>query len=86
MSARLIGVLGAMVALLGAGLATGTRIYYALFLVLLLLVLYSLASVLWTLLTVRVSMKGMKQRCMRGDKLMTILAVEHRSLLPAGAV
>ena len=35
MSARLIGVLAAMVALLAAGLATGTRVYYLLFFILL---------------------------------------------------
>ena len=52
MNARLAGILAAMVALLGAGLATGTRVYYALFLLLLLLTLFSLASVLWTLLDV----------------------------------
>lgn len=86
MSARLIGVLAAMVALLGAGLATGTRIYYALFALLGLILIYALVSALWTLLTLRVSMKGVKERCMRGDRLMTILSVEHRSLMPAGSV
>ena len=84
MSARLIGVLAAMVALLAAGLATGTRIYYLLFFILMLMVLYSLASVLWTLLTARISMKGVRPRVERGEKLMTILTLEHRSLLPAG--
>lgn len=84
MSARLIGALAAMVALLGAGLATGTRIYYDLFLILLLLALYALASVLWTLFTAKVSMKGVRPRVERGERLMTILTLEHRSLLPAG--
>ena len=46
MSARLIGVLAAMVALLAAGLATGTRVYYLLFFILLLMVVYGLASVM----------------------------------------
>lgn len=86
MNARLAGILAAMVALLGAGLATGTRVYYALFLLLLLLTLFSLASVLWTLLTARVSMKGVRPRAVRGDRLMTILTVEHRSLLPVGSL
>ena len=86
MNARRIGLLAAMIALLGAGLATGTRVYYALFLLLLLLVLFSLASALWTLLTVRVRMKGVRPRVVRGERLMTILTVEHRSLLPAGAL
>ncbi len=84
MNARLIGALAAMAALLGAGLATGTRIYYHLFFILLLLVLYALASVLWTVFTARVSMKGVRPRVERGERLMTILTVEHRSLLPAG--
>lgn len=86
MSARLIGVLAAMIALLSAGLATGTRIYYALFFLLLIMTLFSLASVLWTLLTARVSMKGVKPRAERGDKLMTILSMRHASLLPAGSL
>ena len=86
MSARLIGVLAAMVALLAAGLATGTRIYYLLFFILLLMVVYGLISVLWTLLTARISMKGVRPRVERGEKLMTILTLEHRSLLPAGSL
>ena len=86
MSARLIGVLAAMAALLGAGLSTGTRIYYALFLLLVLMVVFALVSVLWTLLTVRVNMKGVKPRAVRGDKLMTILTVSHKSLLCAGSL
>ena len=86
MSARLIGVLAAMIALLAAGLTTGARIYYFLFLILALLIAYGLISVLWTLLTVRVSMKDMKGRAMRGDRLMAILSVEHRALLPAGSL
>lgn len=86
MNARLIGSLAAMIALLGAGLATGSRVYYALFIMLLLMVFFALISVVWTLLTVRVSMKGVKPRAVRGDKLMTILTVEHRSILPAGSL
>ena len=84
MSGRLIGVLAAMAALLAAGLSTGTRVYYLLFFILLLMVVYSLASVLWTLFTTRISMKGVRPRVERGERLMTILALEHRSILPAG--
>ena len=84
MSGRLIGVLAAMAALLAAGLSTGTRVYYLLFFILLLMVVYSLASVLWTLFTARISMKGVRPRVERGERLMTILALEHRSILPAG--
>ena len=75
-----------MVALLSAGLATGTRVYYALCILLLLMVLFALASVLWMLFTVRVSMKGVRPRVVRGERLMTILTVSHRSVLPVGAL
>ena len=75
-----------MVALLAAGLATGTRVYYALLILLVLMILFSLASVLWMLLTVRVTMKGVRPRVARGERLMTILSVEHRSVLPVGAM
>lgn len=75
-----------MAALLAAGLATGTRVYYALLILLALMILFSLASVLWMLLTVRVTMKGVRPRVARGERLMTILSVEHRSVLPVGAL
>ena len=86
MSARLIGTLAAMAALLLAGLTTGTRVYYYLFFILALLLAYGLISTIWTLATVQVSMKGVKPRVLRGDKLMTILTVSHKSLLPAGSL
>lgn len=86
MSSRLLGVLAAMIALLGAGLATGTRVYYALFALLTLIVAFALISALWTLWTARVGMKGVRARATRGDKLMTILSVRHGSLLPAGCL
>ena len=75
-----------MAALLSAGLATGTRVYYALCILLALMVLYALVSVLWMLVTVRVTMKGVRPRVARGERLMTILTVEHRSVLPVGAL
>jgi hypothetical protein len=86
MSIRLIGVLAAMAALLAAGLSTGTRIYSNLFFILLLMVVYSLVSVLWTLFTVKLGMKGVRSRVERGEALMTILSLEHKSLLPAGSL
>ena len=86
MSGRFFGVLCAMAALLATGLATGTQIYYALFALLALMVLFALVSVVWTLLTVRVGMKGVRSRVERGEKQTTILAVQHRSLLPAGCL
>ena len=84
MSARLLGVLAAMLALIGAALATGTNIYYYLFFILLVVIVFAGLSALWTLLTAQVSMKGVKSRVSRGDRLMTILTLSHKSLLPAG--
>lgn len=86
MSARLIGSLAAMAALLGAGLATGGRVYYALFILLTLMLIFALISVVWTLCSAQISMKGVKPRAVRGDRLMTILTVCHRSILPAGSL
>ena len=86
MRGRFVGVLAAMVALLSAGLATGARVYYALCILLALMIVYALISIAWMLATVRVSMKGVRARVMRGEKLMTILTVEHRSVLPVGAL
>ena len=86
MSGRFLGVLAAMAALLSAGLATGTRIYYALCILLALMIVYALASIAWMLLTVRVTMKGVRPRVVRGERLMTILTVEHRSVLPVGSL
>lgn len=75
-----------MAALLGAGLATGTRIYYALFFVLVLMLAFSLLSALWVLFSVHVGMKGVKNRAVRGDQLMTILSVRHSCILPVGSL
>lgn len=86
MRIRLLGVLAAMLALISAALATGTRIYYAVFFALGLTILFSLISVLWTLLTIRVTMKSGKSRAMRGEKLMAQINVRHGALLPAGSV
>lgn len=86
MNPRLIGLLGAMFALLMAALATGTRVYYLLLLIMLLMLFASALSVLWTLLTLKTGMKGVKSRVMRGEKLTVILTASHRALLPCGRV
>ena len=75
-----------MAALLAAGLSTGGRVYYVLFAVLGLMVVFALLSVMCTLLSAKCGMKGVKQRCVRGDKMMIILSVQHKSLLPPGAL
>lgn len=75
-----------MAALLGAGLSTGARVYYVLFVLLALMVVYAVLSVAVTLLSVQCGVKGVKQRCVRGDKMMIILSVQHRSPLPPGSL
>lgn len=86
MKKRLIGVIAAMIALLGAALATGNRIYYNFFFLLMLMIAFSLASVIWMLLSVRVSVRGVRPKVLRGERLMLLLSVQHRCLLPAGRV
>lgn len=86
MSARLTGALVAMAALLAAGLSTGTRIYYLLFALLAAMLLMSLVSILWTVLTVRIDMKGVRSRVTRGETMMTVFTVRHASILPVSAV
>ncbi len=86
MNARLIGALFAMLTLLAAGLSTGTRVYYLLFFLLLVMILLGLASVLWTLFTVKIEMKGVRARVSRGETLMTVFTVKHTSLLPVASV
>ena len=77
MNGRLTGVLVAAAALLAAGLSTGARIYYLLAAALLAIVLLGLAAVVWTILTVRVTLRGVKPRVTRGDSLMTVFTVRH---------
>ena len=60
MNGRLTGVLAAAAALLAAGLSTGAQIYYLLAAALLVIVLLGLAAVVWTILTVRVTLRGVK--------------------------
>ena len=86
MTSRLTGALIAMAALLATGLSTGGRIYYLLFYTMLLLLLLSLASVLWVLFTAQIEMRGVKPRVERGEALMTIFTVRHSSLLPVSSL
>ena len=86
MSGRLIGVLVAMAAFLAAGLSTGTRVYYLMFYLLLAMILLGLGSVVWTLATLKVEMKGVKARALRGESLTVVLTVRHLSLLPVAGV
>ena len=86
LNARRVGYAICMLALLAAGLSTGTRLYYLAFFMLLAMLILGLASVAWTLGTVRLELKGVKARVTRGDKLMTVFSVRHASLLPVSAI
>lgn len=85
-SARRVGMLIAMLAFLAAGLSTGVRIYYLLFLVFCAMLLIGAVSALWTLLTVRFEMKGVRSRAVRGETMMTIFTVRHSCLLPVSGI
>lgn len=86
MSIRLAAYLIIAATLLICGLSTGAQAYYLVAFTLLILLLISLVSVLWALMTVKVEMKGLKARVVRGETLMTIFTVSHASLLPVSAV
>ena len=86
MNGRLIGAAAAMLTLLAAGMSTGTRVYYLLFFVILAMLLLGMISVLWTLFSLKIEMKGVRARVNRGDTLMTVFTVRHSSLLPVAAV
>ena len=85
-NARRVGYALCMAALLAAGLSTGTRLYYLVFFMLLMMVALSLISAAWTLWSVRFELKGVKARVTRGDSLMTVFTVRHTSILPVSAI
>ena len=86
LTARRVGYALCMAALLAAGLSTGTRLYYLIFFMMLMMLLLGLISVVWTLGSVKVSLKGVRARVTRGDSLMTVFTVRHTSLLPVSAI
>lgn len=73
-------------ALLVCGLSTGAQVYYFVAITLLAVIVLSVISVLWALLTVKIEMKGIRARVERGESLMTIFTLRHASLLPVSAV
>ena len=85
-NARRVGYALCMTAMLAAGLSTGTRLYYLIFLTLLMMLLLGFAAVAWTLWTVKIDLKGVRARVSRGDSLMTVFTVRHASLLPVSAI
>ena len=86
MSMHLAAYLIFALAMLACGLSTGAQAYYLVALALFALLILSLISAAWALFTVRVEMKGVKPRVERGETLMTIFTVRHKSLLPVSAV
>lgn len=86
LNARRVGYALCMAAFLAAGLSTGTRLYYLVFFMLLMMLILGLISVVWTLLSVKLELKGVKARVTRGDKLMTVFSVRHTSILPISAI
>ena len=86
MNARLIGVCAAIAGLMAAGLSTGTQIYYLLAVSLICMVALGFLSVVITLATVRIGLKGMKARVTRGDILNCVFTVRHMSPLPVASI
>ena len=86
MGIRRAGCALVMAAMLAAGLSTGTRMYYVVCLGLLAMVLLGFVSAAWTLLSLRLDLKGVRGRVTRGDAMMTVFTVRHTCLLPVSAV
>ena len=75
-----------MASMLAAGLSTGTRLYYLIFYALLAMLLLGAVSVVWTLLTLKFDIRGVRTRVSRGDRLMAVFTVRHGCLLPVSAI
>ena len=86
MGTRRAGCALVMAAMLAAGLSTGTRMYYVVCLGLLAMVLLGFVSAAWTLLSLRLDLKGVRGRVTRGDAMMTVFTVRHACVLPVSAV
>lgn len=86
MKARLIVFLICAAALMLAALTTGAQIYYALSIMMIAVAALSLVSVLWTMATLRVGMKGLSRQVQRGDSLTVQLSVQYACPLPVAEV
>ena len=86
LSTRRAGYALVMAAMLAAGLSTGTRLYYLIFWALLSMLLLGLVSVGWTLLTLKVQLKGVRSRVNRGERISAVFSVRHGCLLPVSAI
>ena len=69
LSPRFAGYALVMLAMLAAGLSTGTRLYYLVFYALLAMLLLGAVAVVWTLATLRVTLKGVGARVERGERI-----------------
>lgn len=67
-------------------LSTGEEIYYLFFLLMLAMLVVSLITVVWTAATLRVNIRGVKARVIRGDAVQLIVTAQHACLLPAADV
>ena len=85
-TARKAGYALLMAAMLAAGLSTGTRLYYLIFYALLALLLLAAVSVVWTLVTLRVTLKGVGARVERGERIPAVFTVRHACPLPVSAI
>ena len=85
-STRFAGYVFVMLAMLAAGLSTGTRFYYLVFYALLAMLLLGFVSVLWTLLTLRVTLKGVANRVERCERIPAVFTVRHGCPLPVAAI
>lgn len=86
MNARLTAYVVLTLAMLLSGLSTGAQAYYLVAYALIALLVLSLFATAWALFTVRIDMKGLKSRVTRGESLMTIFTVTHKSLLPVASI
>ena len=86
LSTRFAGYVFVMLAMLAAGLSTGTRFYYLVFYALLAMLLLGFVSVLWTLLTLRVTLKGVATRVERGERIPAVFTLRHGCPLPVAAI
>ena len=86
LTSRRAGYALVMAAMLAAGLSTGTRLYYLIFYALLAMLLLGAVSVLWTLMTLKCDVKGVRGRVTRGERMSAVFSVRHGCLLPVSAI
>lgn len=86
LNSRRLGYALVTAAMLIAGLSTGTRLYYMIFWALLAMLALGAASAVWTLLTLKFEIKGVRTRVNRGERMVAVFAVRHGCPLPVSAI